>query len=228
MTRFEDRLAEADRDAVVRHLRALTAPCYESALLRTAFPDMRISDAPALTLYQNHFVLFHILYRLQKRFRAENRHLFIHFMRIFLTRYPDAGRCRFYDEHAGRFCGAETMADGDYCPFHRRNIGDRELDALSDRYFYLDSRNYYNLDETAAESFLTGTWEILNNYPAYQESFAVLGLPETSDLGLIKKRFRTLAMKHHPDRGAASHDRFNEINRAYRLLRRLIPRFGAS
>ncbi len=42
------------------------------------------------------------------------------------------------------------------------------------------------------------------------------------DTRFIKKRFRALAVKYHPDHGEQSYEEFNEINRAYRLLIRLL------
>jgi len=91
------------------------------------------------------------------------------------------------------------------------------------KYFYSDERNFFSLNEETAEAFINGTWEILRSYDAYQKSFEVLGISETWDIGQIRKRFRVLAQVWHPDRGAASHEKFNEINNAYRLLMKAIP-----
>lgn len=57
-------------------------------------------------------------------------------------------------------------------------------------------------------------------YPPY-DPYAVLGLPRSADLAQVKKTFRTLAKKHHPDinpndQRAVAH--FQELNRAYELI----------
>jgi hypothetical protein len=215
---FATRVQAIDQAALKRFLRSQQEPCYESQLLRIAFPELDISQANTLFLYQSHFLLFYVLYRLQNEFYQENRYLFIHFMRTILVTYPEAGQCRFFDEHLCCFCEAACSAEDDYCDFHRAQVRETALDELSLRYFYLDSRNFYKLDEHTATAFINGTWEILTHYENYRQSFKTLGLPESADLKMIKKRFRELAKQHHPDLGATSNETFHEINNAYQLL----------
>jgi hypothetical protein len=221
--KLDQKLAGIDLGAVVRHLRALPAPCYESTLLRIAFPDMEIASASPLDLYRNHFALFHLLYRLQEEFYQEGVYLHVHFMRIFLAEYPVSGKCRYYIDDTGQFCGADCAGENNYCPFHRNSVGESAVEALSIKYFYLDRDNFDRLDEKTAEAFLQGAWDLLTRYGEYEKSLSVLGIIGAPDLRTVKRNFRRLAMEHHPDRGAESHRRFNEINRAYRLLLRVIP-----
>lgn len=218
MDDFTRRLREIDQSQLKQFLLALHAPCYESELLRIAFPAMDISRADSLTLYQNHFLLFHALYRLQEEFYRDGKYLFIHFMRTIVAPYPDVGQCRYFEEYLGRFCQSVCPAGQVYCEFHAQLVGDAALEELSLRYFYLDPQNFYKLDAQTATNFINGTWEILTHYDAYQKSFAILGIAETSDLKQIKKRFKQLAKQYHPDRGGASHEKFHEINNAYQLL----------
>ncbi len=217
-TKFETRLSAIDRDKIREYLLSLEKPCYESTLLHIAFPEMAISSASALSLYQHHFLLYHTLYILQDEFYARYRLLYIHFMRTFLIAYPEKGFCRSYDPYLARFCAVACETGHDHCQFHENRMGDGDIDRLSDRYFYLDSANFYHLDENTAKSFLDGTWEILAHYADWKESFRILDLPESSDLPMIKRKFRTLAKQYHPDLGEQSAEKFNEINRAYRLL----------
>jgi len=228
MDEFTGRLELTDKEKIRDYLLSLKSPCYESTLLRIIFPEMNILNENPLKLYQNHFILFHLLYRLQDEFYKENKYLFVHFMRIFLLDYPEPGKCRFYEELSGRFCNVPCNLNKNYCDFHFKKLGDTELEMLSVKYFYLDAENFYNLDEESAAAFIKGTWELLSNYKSYQKSFEILGIPETSDIWIIKKRFRILAGKYHPDHGATSHMKFNEINNAYRLLLKLIPIFKTS
>jgi hypothetical protein len=215
---FSKRVGEIDQEKLKHYLGTLQSPCYESQLLRIAFPEMEISSSEPLTLYQNHFLLFHVLYRLQDEFYQEEKYLFIHFMRTMVVPYPEDSFCRFYEELLGRFCQAACPAGHQYCEFHANQLGDTALNELSLRYFYLDQENFYKLDEETATAFINGTWEILTHYGKYQKSFKILGLPETADLRMIKKRFRQLAKEYHPDRGAQSNHKFHEINNAYQLL----------
>ena len=223
MDEFTERLQAIDRQQVKEHLESSQTPCYESYLLKIAFPEMDISSAHPLALYQNHFLLFHLLYKLQDEFYQEGKYLFIHFMRTILLPFPAAGTCRFFHEDLAVFCQAPCADEKDYCPFHLQHLGDTALEGLSLKYFYADKTNFYKLDEKTAVAFINGTWDILTHYDTYQHCFAVLGLPETSDLSLIKKKFKRLARQYHPDFGALSHEKFTEINNAYQFLLRVIP-----
>jgi curved DNA-binding protein len=66
-----------------------------------------------------------------------------------------------------------------------------------------------------------------------KDFYAVLGVPKDADEDTIKKAFRKLAMKHHPDKspGKASEQRFKDINQAHEVLadkqkRALYDEFG--
>jgi len=55
----------------------------------------------------------------------------------------------------------------------------------------------------------------------YKDYYAVLGVPRTASTGEIKKAFRALARKHHPDRNsgdAEAERRFKEVNEANEVL----------
>lgn len=227
MDEFTKRLQEIDAVKLKHYLCSLQAPCYESSLLRVAFPAMDIARAEPLTLYQNHFLLFHLLYRLQDAFYREDKYLFVHFMRTRVAAYPEPGRCRFFDEHGGQFCAVACRPAQNYCDFHAGMLGDSALAELSLKSFYLDCRNFAKLDAETATAFINGTWEILAHYEEYRKSFAILGLPETADLKLIKKKFKHLAKQYHPDCGAQSDAKFHEINNAYQLLVQIHTRMSA-
>ncbi|OHD15272.1 MAG: hypothetical protein A2Y34_06040 [Spirochaetes bacterium GWC1_27_15] len=224
MDDFTQKLELLNKDKLIDFLSSLKKPCFESELLKVVFQDNDILRVDALTLYQNHFLLFHLLYLLQQDYYKQNKYLHVHFMRTFLLEYPKEGKCRFYNDDLGLFCGADSSLENNYCDFHYKKL-ENEIEHLSTKYFYLDKENYYKLDKDTAESFINGTWEILANYGEYKKSFETLELPETSDIEMIKKQFKTLAKKYHPDMGADSHKKFNEINRSYRLLLRLLPFF---
>jgi hypothetical protein len=222
MDDFEQGWKQMDAAAVRADLLSLTAPCYESRLLRRAFPDLTIGRADSLTLYRHHFILFHLLYRLKETFHREGKHLFVHFMRTFLTDYPESGHCRFYHPHDGRFCH-DPAEEGDYCRFHHEKVDQTGLALLSERYFYLDKTNFHALDAETIDAFMNGTWEMLTHYDDYRRSVDALDLPASADIPMVKKRFRRLAKQYHPDLGTGPPERFHEINRAYQVLMRLLP-----
>src|SRR4051812_19466791 len=66
-----------------------------------------------------------------------------------------------------------------------------------------------------------------------KDLYAVLGVPKDADEDAIKKAFRKLAMKYHPDKnpGKGSEARFKEVNQANEVLsdakrRALYDEFG--
>jgi curved DNA-binding protein len=55
----------------------------------------------------------------------------------------------------------------------------------------------------------------------YKDYYKILGVERSADAEEIKKAYRKLAMKHHPDRNQGnkqSEDKFKEINEAYEVL----------
>ena len=228
MDEFEKILNQINIDKLKIFLSSLKESCYESSLLKIAFQNENIIKEDSLSLYQNHFVLFHILYKLQEEYQDKGKYLHIHFMRTFLLDYPDNGKCRFYNEDSSNFCMAPSD-NNNYCNFHFNKIGNNKIEIASQKYFYLDKKNFYKLNKETAEAFVNGTWQILSHYDEYKKSFKILNLPESATIDTIKKRFKYLAKKYHPDCAikndiiSIKHEKFNQINNAYTLLLKMIP-----
>ena len=55
---------------------------------------------------------------------------------------------------------------------------------------------------------------------AIENLYLVLGIPDHSDVALVKKAFRQLALKYHPDRNSEAYaeEKFKTIARAYEIL----------
>ena len=58
-----------------------------------------------------------------------------------------------------------------------------------------------------------------------RNALKILGLPPLVTRGEIKKRYRQLARRHHPDRNAGDARKMEEINRAYETLMEYVENF---
>ncbi len=129
-------------------------------------------DRP-MGLYQSHFILFHCLYRLQDRLRRKTgEHLHIHCLRIALEPPPEAVAGGSAIDHA---------------------------DPL--RAYYLDLGNLDGMDAEQVEALLSDFWRRLARPDRRRHALGVLGLDDPVDREAIRKQYRRLAQRHHPDRG---------------------------
>ena len=90
-------------------------------------------------------------------------------------------------------------------------------DSLSD--YYLDIDNLFNTSEEEVDAWLDDFWARYLANDEKQAALDVLGLSEPLNKKHVERRYRQLAMQHHPDRGGDT-KQFQEINAAMRLLER--------
>lgn len=125
----------------------------------------------ALPLFQTHFLLFHHLYRLQER----------------LLRKRDG--C--LDIHCLKIVLRPYSPDNEQLP-----AGDDPL-----RDYYLDLDNLEATGKEEVEELLAAFWLRYASHDEREAALKVLGLDGTADFPAIRRRYRELAMRHHPDRG---------------------------
>lgn len=90
------------------------------------------------------------------------------------------------------------------------------------RAYYLDFDNLTRTREEDVTEMLAGIYRLLERRRHRAAALAELGLSDPVDDATIKRRYRRLAMKYHPDRGGDNR-RLQAINRAIKLL---APRTG--
>lgn len=182
----------------LEELEALVRARLESAESLTEFALLRALKAagapefgaiPAgdnLALFRQHFLLFHLLYRLRDRLRQE--------------------RCAELRIHALR------IAREAYC------AGTPGLEAEDPlRTYYLDITQLHRTTADEVEALLAGFWSRVTARDERAQALAVLGLESPIDLAAAKRRYRRLAMQHHPDRGGDP-ERLKTINWAMGVL----------
>lgn len=129
------------------------------------------SPADELTLFRLHFLLFHLLYLLRERLR-ENGQGDMEIHCLGIALRP-------FQPNPHNLPGAP--------------------DPLGS--YYLESRH---LEETGAEevgAMLESFWQQYARWEGRAEALARLELPVSASRDEIRRRFRELAKRHHPDRG---------------------------
>lgn len=85
------------------------------------------------------------------------------------------------------------------------------------RNYYLDLSNLENTSERDVDELLASFWSRFQSLEARAEALQKLGLEDPVDAATIKKTYRQLAMRHHPDRGGDT-ERLQAINGAVAVL----------
>jgi len=137
-----------------------------------------------LSLFRTHFLLFHLLYTLRDRLREEEAgDLIIHCLGI-----------RIIPFSPGRGTRLPDVAD----PL---------------RAYYLDPANGERVDRRTVDAMLEEFWRRFRAWSCRAGHLATLGLDGDASREKIRKRYRELALRHHPDRGGDA-ERFRAISEA--------------
>lgn len=83
--------------------------------------------------------------------------------------------------------------------------------------YYLDFNNLESTSKDDVYEMLASFWNKLNRFDNRDAALAELGLKDPVDDVVIKKEYRRLAMKYHPDRGGDT-EKLQKINDALALL----------
>lgn len=164
----------------------------EYTLLQRLREDSRVDFADrrpddTLDLFRTHFLLFHHLYRLRDRLRDEG-----------------GGDLEIHTLNI-RWLGTDTSSAQALA----------RPDPLRD--YYLDLANLEGTTRAELDDLLGRFWARLSRFDRRGEALAVLELPAGADLAAIRRQYRRLAMRHHPDRGG-DRTRLQAIHAAMAIL----------
>ena len=138
-------------------------------------------------LFRTHFLLFHHLYRLRDQLQADGRSD----MEI------------------------HTLSIRLHAAVENRAQALAQPDPL--RTYYLDLTNLEGTTRDDVDQLLATFWSRFGRYDRRHEALAILEMPDDADIDSIRKQYRRLAMRHHPDRGGDS-GRLQAINAAMAIL----------
>lgn len=159
---------------------------------RAYLPEHALTSS--LALFRSHFLVFNALYRLQANTLIHQRYaLSISSMEITLTPFNHAD--------------SEALSLSNYDPL-----------AL----FYLDLSHLNTTTESDIEKLLQSFWQHYFNEDQKHHALKTLELSEPIDFKQIKKQYRRLAMRHHPDRGGDA-NALIEIHQAMQCLQQYYP-----
>ncbi len=148
----------------------------------------------SLDLFTSHFLVFNALYQLQVNYWAEDQYLEISALAIQL--HPAIKR-ESSSTNVTHYTSDEAL-----------------------RAYYLDMTQLTNATEDSVNQLLNQFWERLLVNEDSDKALAVFSLEHPVTYSDIKKRYRSLAMEHHPDRGGDLTN-FKEVNWAFGVLQRI-------
>ncbi|MGH1372929.1 MAG: DNA-J related domain-containing protein [Cellvibrionaceae bacterium] len=143
----------------------------------------------SLALFQAHFLTMNALYSIQTAHFSQGRYLKISALRI---------------EWLGVSQGSSMSL----------TQGEENL-----REYYSDWDNFARASAESVEDLLDGFWRRFLSQDDKHAALEALKLEEPVEFSEVKKRYRQLAMEHHPDRGGSAAE-LATINDAYATLKR--------
>lgn len=210
-------LIEYDTDDVVSVLTKQDAPIMESSLISALARRFGYPKLDRTYLYEFHFSLFHILYRI----KVESHDMYLHLdpLRIRLIELPEKNECGYYYAQSGVFCKKPAI-DESLCSSHRilLDLSCPVTDFM--KQFYLDTENI-SFDETG--NLAQQMNKILHygiNKREVDKALNFFGIPYLNRQTLYAS-YRKLAKKYHPDRYGDA-EKMKEVNREFGVLKVLL------
>ncbi len=149
-----------------------------------------LADESELALFQKHFITMNALYQLQISLWKNDR--------IFL------------DITSIRVSIIEAKI--------KDNKGSEITETAAVREYYLDWKNYEATDQEQVLKMLTSFWEMFYNQDKVFSAYETLKLSQYEPFDVVKKQYRRLAIKYHPDKGGNQTD-FIALRKAFEIIK---------
>lgn len=189
-------MSEANNNPLIAPLLVLLQQAAGSYKVHELMASLRqqgaipvLADDEQLQLFRVNFLIMNALYQLQAEIWQEGWWLVISTLDIRLE--PLAGN----QEANHGFALGENL-----------------------RSYYLDWQVFWQTDRAEVEALLNRFWRAYDGEGHKAEALALLGLNEGASQEAIRRRWRELALQHHPDRGGNA-ETFVRIRWAWEVLR---------
>lgn len=171
-------------------------PCTEHEILsklkaKNISPFDKLNIQHSKDLFCAHFLVMHALYTLQDDYLSKQQY------------YLDIKSIKIE-----RQLYTSVTTDSNLTPLAQH-------DPLKE--YYLNISHYFETSEQEINDLLSSFWKKFLAQDDKQQALDTLELPASSDYASIKKQYRLLAQKHHPDKGGCG-KHFAKINAAKSIL----------
>ncbi|MDG6777699.1 DNA-J related domain-containing protein [Thiomicrorhabdus sp. zzn3] len=199
-------------------MKVLSGQDEEQVVADRIFPEFT-PNLDSLEMFRSHFLLFHVLYRLQDQWlKAGQGRLHIHTLGIYLQSETDKRE------------GAESEANAEAS---QHTAGLIQQDPLKS--YYLDYDEFLNTQQADVIALLDAFWERMDDKGRFevngrsreqsiQQALNTLDLSQEEAVSAesVNVRFRHLCQRHHPDKGGDA-QRFRAICEAREVLIAALP-----
>ncbi len=192
----------------------------EIELIREFYKDSNISGSTE-KLFQVHYSLFHLLYKLKQRAGKDNYYLHIDPMRIRLIPVPSEQFCSYYNAEKGRFCNKKIeKIKSNFCGYHIQHYGDTLNKLVFDPLyeFYNNSENINFGKSEILKKLMRGAVVYALRKGELDRALKFFGIVKP-DGKIIKKKYHELARKYHPDKSGGDDRMMKALNISYQILR---------
>lgn len=189
-------MSEATHNPLIAPLLALLQQAAGSYKVHELMADLRqqgaippLADDEQLQLFRVNFLIMNALYQLQAELWQEGWWLVISTLDIRLEPLAET------PEASQAFTLGENL-----------------------RSYYLDWQVFWQTDRAEVETLLNRFWRAYDAEGHKEQALALFQLDEKASQEAIRRRWRELALQHHPDRGGDA-ERFIRIRWAWEYLR---------
>ncbi len=172
----------------------------------------KVELTDTVALYANHFLIYNALYQLDEYYSGHNKYLMITALAIRLINNSNEKPLAQSAETNNPVNTSTQLQETSPSDDNQAN-----MEALRD--YYLDWSNLDEATEQSVNQLLDSFWQKYVSEDDYLKALAIFEMPLNAEYVEIKKRYRQLAMIHHPDKGG-SVEQFQRIDWAFRILTR--------